>query len=578
MSLARAPRSPFRRHPAPRGVILTVAAAGAGAGLAGLTVNGAGTLDAAAGLAAGWMLIATGLLQWARSAGLRDAAKKAGLRPVIYAGPLLAASGLAWLVAPWNTPAIGFTPAFLAGLILYAAAPPLLAHAALAFPGRRLSRAEACVLGLAYASAIGVLGVGPTLVFDPVTLGCVSCPANPLLAADAPGAYTGLNTAGIWLAIAWAPALIAALIVQLARCGPALRAVKAPLTVTAACYLALVTWNGRLSLDAGFYGAYLHTAEAVALAAASAAVWWTWLAARRKRGEMARLVVELAAAPTPGKLRDMLAARLGDPTLRLAYPLPDGRVVDAGGRPASLGGQPAGTVTSLSRDDREIALVIHRAGLFDDPALAGQIVAGSSLALENERLQAELNARLAELRASRARVAEAADEERRRRERDLHDGAQQHLTALLFALGAARAKADSAALENAEAELRTAAAELRDLARGIFPAVLADEGLAAAVQSLAERAPVRIVALPARRLRPAVETAAYFVIARAVPESGELTVAAAVHDRRLEIILEGAADLGGGGDLSGARDRVAAQDGDLAADGNGLITVSLPCG
>ena len=164
MSLARAPRSPFRRGPAPRGVILSVAAAGACAGLAGLTVNGAGTLDAAAGLAAGWMLIATGLLQWARSAGLRDAAEKAGLRPVIYAGPLLAASGLAWLVAPWNTPAIGFTPAFLAGLILYAAAPPLLAHAALAFPGRRLSRAEACLLGLAYASAIGVLGVAPALV------------------------------------------------------------------------------------------------------------------------------------------------------------------------------------------------------------------------------------------------------------------------------------------------------------------------------------------------------------------------------------------------------------------------------
>ncbi|HTA09085.1 MAG TPA: histidine kinase, partial [Streptosporangiaceae bacterium] len=182
-----------------------------------------------------------------------------------------------------------------------------------------------------------------------------------------------------------------------------------------------------------------------------------------------------------------------------------------------------------------------------------------------------------ELRASRARVAEAADAERRRRERDLHDGAQQHLTALLFALGAARARADSAALEKAEAELRAAAGELRDLARGVFPAVLADEGLAAAVQSLAERAPVRIVALPTRRLGPAVETAAYFVIARAVPESGELAVAAAVRDRRLEITLEGAADLDGDGDLSGARDRVAAQDGDLDAHGNGLIRVSLPC-
>jgi signal transduction histidine kinase len=583
MSLAPTRRPPFRRHPARVGVFLTVAAAGAGAGLAGLAVNGTGTLDAAAGLAAGWLLTATGLLQWARSAAPRDvappkAAEGPGRRPLIHAGPLLAAAGVAWLVAGWNTPAIGSAPAFGAGLILYAAAPPLLAHAALAFPGRRLSRIEAGVLGLAYASAIGVLGVGSALVFDPVTQGCANCPANPFLAADAPGVYTGLNTAGIWLALAWAPALIVLLVVQLARCGPALRAVKAPLTVSVAWYLALITWDGRLSLGAGFYGAYLHTAEAATLAATAAAVWWTWLSARRTRGEMARLVLELAAAPAPGRLRDMLARRLGDPTLRLAYPLPDGRVVDADGRPATLGGKPAGTVTPLSRDGREIAVVIHRAGLFDDHALAGQIVAGSSLALENERLQAELNARLTELRASRARVAEAADAERRRRERDLHDGAQQHLTALLFAVGAARARADSAVLAQAEAGLRTAATELRDLARGMFPAVLADEGLAAAVQSLAERAPVRIIALPAGRLRPAVETAAYFVIARAVPESGELAVTGAVRDRRLEITLEGAADLDGGGDLSGARDRVAAQDGTLAAGGNGLIRVSLPCG
>jgi signal transduction histidine kinase len=583
MSLAHARRPPFRRHPACVSMIVAaLAAAGVGAGLAGLAANGTGTLDAAAGLAAGWILVATGLLEWARSAAPRgpaprSAAGSTGRRPVLPGGLLLAAAGLAWLAAGWNTPAIGFAPAFGAGLTLYAAAPPLLAHAALAFPGRRLSRVEAGALGLAYASAIGVLGVGSALVFDPATQGCASCPANPFLVADASGAYTGLNTTGIWLAIAWAPALIVLLVVQLARCGPALRAVKGPLTVSAACYLALVTWDGRLSLGAGFYGAHLHTAEAATLAAASAAVWWTWLAARRTRGAMARLVVEVAAAPAPGRLRDMLAARLGDPTVRLAYPLPDGRVVDADGRPVTLDGQPAGTVTPLSRDGREIALVTHRAGLFDDPALVGQIVAGSSLALENERLQAELNARLSDLRASRARVAEAADAERRRRERDLHDGAHQHLTALLFAVGSARARSDSAALEQAEAELLAAAAELRDLARGVFPAVLADEGLAAAVQSLAEQAPVRIIALPARRLRPAVETAAYFVIARAVPESGELAVTAAVRDCRLEITLEGAADLGGARDLSGARDRVAAQDGDLAADGNGLIRVSLPC-
>ncbi len=233
--------------------------------------------------------------------------------------------------------------------------------------------------------------------------------------------------------------------------------------------------------------------------------------------------------------------------------------------------QKTATVTPLLRDGRTIAVLAHRAGLFDDPALADELVAGSSLALENERLQAELNAQLTELRASRARIAEAGDAERRRLERDLHDGAQQHLAALLLSVGVARIRSDNAILEKAEEELRAAAEELRTLARGIFPAILADEGLAAAVESLAEEAPLRIVALPATRLSQAVETVAYFVIARAVPDKGTLTVTAVLHDGRLAITLEGARAL------AGARDRIAALDGHLTTGADGLIRVSLPC-
>ena len=417
-----------------------------------------------------------------------------------------------------------------------------------------------------------MLGLLPALVFDPAAAGCVRCPANPLLVADAPGLYGGLNRAGIWLGLVWAPLLIGLLARQLARCTPALRTVKAPLTVTASIYLALVTWDYWLGVNAGFLAASLRTAEAVTLIAVAAAVWWTWILARRTRGEMTRLVVELAGSPEPGKLRDMMAATLGDPTLRLAYPLPDGGFVDAEGRPVTVDDeQKTTTVTPLLRDGRTIAVLTHRAGLFDDPALADEVVAGSSLALENERLQAELNARLTELRASRARIAEAGDAERRRLERDLHDGAQQHLAALLLSVGVARIRSDNAMLERAEEELRAAAAELRTLARGVFPAILADEGLAAAVESLAEETPVRIVALPATRLSQAVETAAYFVIARAVPDKGTLTVTAVLHDDRLVITLEGA------GALAGARDRIAALDGQLATDADGLIRVSLPC-
>jgi signal transduction histidine kinase len=546
MSLARAARSAFW----PLGLVV---------GLVSVAVGGLGPVDAASELVAGWSVMATGLLIWAR-------------RPASQAGPLLAAAGLAWLLVYWNTPAIGSAAGFAIGLCLYGVAPQLLAQAALAFPSGRPSRVEAAGLGLAYAAAAGVLGLLPALVFDPAARGCSRCPANPLLLADAPGLYDGLNRAGIWLGLVWAPLLIGLLALQLARCTPALRKVKAPLTVMVIVYLALVTWDYWLSLDAGFLTASLRTAEAVTLIGVAAAVWWTWILARRTRGEMTRLVVELAGSPEPGKLRDMMAAMLGDPALRLAYPLPDGGLVDAEGRPVTVDHeQKTATVTPLLRDGRTIAVLAHRAGLFDDPALADELVAGSSLALENERLQAELNAQLTELRASRARIAETGDAERRRLERDLHDGAQQHLAALLLSVGVARIRSDNAILEGAEQELRAAAEELRTLARGIFPAILADEGLAAAVESLAEEAPLQIVALPATRLSQAVETVAYFVIARAVPDKGTLTVTAVLHDDRLAITLEGA------GALAGARDRIAVLDGQLTTDADGLIRVSLPC-
>ena len=546
MSLARAARSAFW----PLGLVV---------GLVSVAVGGLGLFDAASELVAGWSVIATGLLFWAR-------------RPANQAGPLLAAAGLAWLLVYWNTPAIGSAPGFAIGLCLYGIAPPLLAQAAFAFPSGRPSRIEAAGLGLAYLAAAGVLGLLPALVYDPAALGCSRCPANPLLLADAPGLYVGLNRAGIWLGLVWAPLLIGLLALQLARCTPALRKVKAPLAVMVIVYLALVTWDYWLGLDAGFLSASLRTAEAVTLIGVAAAVWWTWILARRTRGEMTRLVVELAGSPEPGKLRDMMAAMLGDPALRLAYPLPDGGLVDADGRPVTMDHeQKPATVTPLLRDGRTIAVLAHRPGLFDDPALADELVAGSSLALENERLQAELNARLTELRASRARIAEAGDAERRRLERDLHDGAQQHLAALQLSVSVARLRSDNAILERVEEELRAAAEELRTLARGVFPAVLADEGLAAAVESLAEETPLRIVALPATRLSQAVETAAYFVIARAVPDKGTLTVTAVLDDDRLAITLEGA------GALAGARDRIAALDGQLTTDADGLIRVSLPC-
>ena len=142
-------------------------------------------------------------------------------------------------------------------------------------------------------------------------------------------------------------------------------------------------------------------------------------------------------------------------------------------------------------------MIAHRPGLFADSGLADEVASAVRLALENERLHAELRAQLEELRASRARIVEAGDIERRRLERDLHDGAQQRLVTLSLAVGLAIAEhGDDPKLARAQQELRLLLAELRELAHGIYPVALAEEGLAAAVEALAEQSRVAV------RLRP----------------------------------------------------------------------------
>jgi signal transduction histidine kinase len=255
--------------------------------------------------------------------------------------------------------------------------------------------------------------------------------------------------------------------------------------------------------------------------------------------------------------------------LRLAYPLADGRLVDADGRPVAL----LGTTTELLRDGKPVAVLSHRPGLLDDPALVEEVARAAQLALQNERLQAELNARLAELQASRVRIVEIGDAERKRLERDVHDGSQQQLVSLLMRIGLARARKDEPVLEQVEAELHTALTDLRELARGVFPPVLSDEGLAAAIQALTEEAHVRIVALPRERLPAAVEATAYFVIAQAVPAVGPLTVSAMRQQDCLVVSLTGADTA-----RLDAADRVGALGGRIESRDDGFVCLELPCG
>ena len=251
------------------------------------------------------------------------------------------------------------------------------------------------------------------------------------------------------------------------------------------------------------------------------------LRTRMARSAVADLVVELGEMPTPARLRDALGNALGDPGLTVAYWTPetgDYRADD--GLPAVLPSADSGrAVTFLERDGQPIAAILHDEVLLDDPALVASVASAVRLSVENDRLQAEVEAQLGEVRESRARIVEAGDAERKRVERDLHDGAQQRLVSLTLALRLARLKLGDDAdpdvtrsLDAASEEARSALAELRELARGIHPQILTEAGLGSAIESLADRSSVD-VAVDLRtdqRFSPTVEATAYFVVSEAL--------------------------------------------------------------
>ena len=207
---------------------------------------------------------------------------------------------------------------------------------------------------------------------------------------------------------------------------------------------------------------------------------------------------------------------------------------------------------------------------------------GGLLRSHVEHLDAELRESHEELRASRARIVEAGDAERRRLERDLHDGAQARLVALSLLLATARRRADGndeleVMLDQAREELQTGLTELRELARGIHPAVLTDRGLEPALHALVDRATVPVtVTAEVERLPAAVEAAAYFVVSEALQNVAKYAHAtsADVSVRRLRgrLVVDvtddgvGGADAGRGSGLRGLKDRLAALDGTIAVD------------
>ena len=319
---------------------------------------------------------------------------------------------------------------------------------------------------------------------------------------------------------------------------------------------------------------------------------WT----RMRRSEATNLVVDLRAGGAES-LRERLAQALGDPSLELVYWIDQsGTYVDSVGGPVELPEAGDRAITHVVAAGAPVAALIHDPALLDDPDLVESVRATAGLILENERLAAEVRSQLAEVRASRARLMTAADDERRRLERDLHDGAQQRLVGLALKLRLAQAGANPTAgdvLEQAQDDLELALAELREVARGVHPSILREDGLDAAIEALARRAsiPVEVEGRVGERLPDTVELAAYFFVSEAltnVAKHAEASYAAVNLERpngMLRVSVHddgvGGADMSRGTGLGGLADRLSALDGSLriqSEHGHGTVLVAeIPC-
>jgi signal transduction histidine kinase len=295
---------------------------------------------------------------------------------------------------------------------------------------------------------------------------------------------------------------------------------------------------------------------------------------------VADLVVDLGKRADTRTLRDELGRALGDRSLILGYWLPEeGRYVDDAGRPVELPELGAGrVVTPISHEGKPVAVLVHDEAVLEDSALVEAVAAAGKMAVSNARLQAEVRARVLELAASRRRIVDASEAQRRRLERELHTGAERRLDRVAWLLAQAHEGADEDAareLAQVEDELRVTRAELHDFAQGVHPRALTKGGLAAALPELAVRVGVPVeLDISVGRLAPAVEAAVYFVCSEALANTAKhggatrMTIGVSWSSGQVSVAIAddgvGGADLGGGSGLRGLADRVEALGGQLS--------------
>jgi signal transduction histidine kinase len=512
------------------------------------------------------------------------------LRPESRFGPLMIAAGFANFLSTlsWTTNDLSYT----IGQSLDFLPPVLFLHLFLAFPSGRLEgRAERVLVITAYVTAI-------SLELTRMAVGSFG-PHNLL-------EITTNLTVGLW-ALRVQLVLMSALLVagvgllayRRVQAGKPLRRSRALIVDWFGLGLLMIAF---LFLSIVFQGPAIREIRWATLAVVGLApvVFLIGLLdARLARSSAASLFVELSAEPAPGDLRDALARALRDPSLTLAYWLPDFRTfVDLDGKPLEVPARDGRATTLIERDGGQVAALVHDPALLDEPELLGSVTAAAGIALENARLHAELRARLEELRGSRARVLAAGQSERQRLERNLHDGAQQRLIALSLELSRLEEQLGedpdaSARLEAARREIAASLDELREVARGLHPAVVSGHGLGVALEQLAAHAavPVRLRVNVESRLPEALEVASYYFVSECLANVAKYSRAssASVEVTRSDgwVLVEvlddgiGGADESRGSGLRGLADRVEALGGQLRvwspAGGGTRVRAEMPC-
>jgi signal transduction histidine kinase len=461
--------------------------------------------------AAGFALLFFGLVAWSS-------------RPETRVGPIMVGAGFAWFLGTLWAPAV----------FLHRAP---LAHLLLSYPtGRLTSRHERVFVAATYAYAA----------------------AYPVAENE-------------YATITFAVGVVAFAIrrYSIAR-GPERRSRLAALTASVAFGVVLVLSGATRLAEVGggddVLFAYDLTVLLIAVGLFADLFWGRWAEAA-----VTGLVIDLGEPGAVGTLRDRLARTLGDPTLVVAYKIPDeDRFVDEAGRaiePPAPGEQRA--VTPIEDDGRQIAALVHDVAVLDDPQLVSAVASATRFALSNVRLQADVRDRVREVEASRRRIVEAADDQRRRLERELHTGTEQRLAHVADLLAVS-----GEPLAEVRDKLHAVRSALREFAGGIRPRALSEHGLRPAIEELAASSPIPVtVVVPDERFPPAIEAAAYFVCSEALTNvakhahASRASVSLTTNDGQL--VVDVADDGVGGADpaistgLRGLTDRVEALGGQL---------------